>query len=102
MVLLTEIGRSKRETGECCAAGRPCQLGLRARIAVAEVGSGGRRRKVIAGALHSVQHFAWLEGWTNLLSTPTPRAAWACESYPGLRITAIGTSRLKFLQSRHL
>jgi hypothetical protein len=44
-------------------------------MAVADVGSGGRRRKMIAGALHSVQFIAWLEGWTNPLSQPIARAA---------------------------
>jgi hypothetical protein len=71
-------------------------------MAVADVVSGGRRRNKIAGALQSVQQRAWLEGWTNLLSQPIARAAWAAESYPGLGITAIGTSRANPLQSRHL
>ena len=59
---------------------RRYQWGSCARMAVAEVGSGGRRRKMIAGSLHSVHCFAWLEGWTNLLSQPIARAAWAAES----------------------
>ena len=60
--------------------GRQCQLGSCARMAVAEVGSGGRRRNKIAGALHSVHRFAWLDGWTNRLSQPIARAAWASRS----------------------
>ena len=55
-------------------------VGSCARMAVADVGSGGRRRKKIAGALQSVQLLAWLEGWTNLPSQPIARAAWAAES----------------------
>lgn len=35
---------------------------------------------MIAGALHSVHFFAWLQGRTNLLSQPIARAAWAAES----------------------
>jgi len=49
-------------------------------MAVADVGSGGRRSSKIAGALHSVQWLAWLEGRTNLLSQPNARAAWAPQS----------------------
>jgi hypothetical protein len=49
-------------------------------MAVAEVASGGKRRKMIAGALQSVQCLAWLEGWTNLLSQPIANAARAAES----------------------
>ena len=54
-----------------------CQSGSSARMAVAEVGSGGRRRNKIAGALHSVHCLAWLAGRTNRRSQPIARAAWA-------------------------
>ena len=79
-VLGGDVGEPKR----CERAEREfvlsCQWGSRVRMAVADVVSGGRRRNRIAGALHSVQKRAWLEGWTNLLSQPIARAAWAAES----------------------
>src|SRR3954447_3521636 len=99
--LLGNIGDPKRYERADDAFVLWCQLGWCARMAVADVVSGGRRRKRIAGALHCVQLVAWLEGRTNPLSQPIARAAWAAESYPGLRITAIGTSRANPLQSRH-
>jgi len=49
-------------------------------MAVADVGSRGRRSIKIAGALHSVHLFAWPEGRTNPRSQPIARAAWAAES----------------------
>jgi hypothetical protein len=49
-------------------------------MAVADDGSGGRRSSKIAGALHSVQFLAWLEGRTNLRSQPIARAARAPQS----------------------
>ena len=66
----TMAGRNAaRAPARGCA--RRYQWGSCARMAVAEVGSGGRRRKMIAGALHSVHCFAWLEGWTNLRASPS-------------------------------
>ena len=55
---------------------------------------------MIAGALHSVQCFAWLEGRTNLLSQPIARAAWALPIITGRRITAIGTIRAQARANR--
>lgn len=72
-----EPKRCERAEGEFVLS---CQWGSRVRMAVADVVSGGRRRNRIAGALQSVQFRAWLEGWTNLLSQPIARAAWAAES----------------------
>src|SRR6185437_16371465 len=71
-----------RRRARCFASvrNRRYQLGSCARMAVAEVGSGGRRRKKIAGALHSVQCLAWPDGWTNRLSQPSARTARARES----------------------
>ena len=53
--LLANRGTAVRPALERAAGDRRYQLGSCARIAVAEVGSGDRRRKTIAGALHSVQ-----------------------------------------------
>ena len=53
--LLGDIGDPKRPERAGRAFVRSCQLGSCARIAVADVGSGGRRRNRIAGALQSVQ-----------------------------------------------
>ena len=68
--LLTEVGNAKRLEPGSGSLKRSCQLGSCARKPVAEVGSGGRRRNKIAGALQSVQFLAWLEGRTNLRSQP--------------------------------
>ena len=78
--LLANRGMAERPCRSASVGDRRYQLGSCARMAVAEVGSGGRRRKTIAGALHSVQWLAWLDGWTNRLSQPIARAAWAVES----------------------
>ena len=78
--LLRNIGEPKRYERASRAFVLSCQLGSCVRMAVADVVSGGRRRNRIAGALQSVQFRAWLEGWTNLLSQPIARAAWAAES----------------------
>jgi len=53
--LLGDIGEPKRYERAEGAFVLSCQLGLRVRMAVADVVSGGRRRNRIAGALQSVQ-----------------------------------------------
>ena len=78
--LLANRGTAETPGTRVRGGDRRYQLGSCARMAVAEVGSGGRRRK--RSPVHSTPSSAsaWLEGWTNRCSQPIARAAWAAKS----------------------